>query len=737
MALDVYAPCPCGSNKKLKFCCHGLEHSIDQVVRHHSAKQYKQALELLGTLEKKHPQSAWVKNLQAFTLLMDQRGPEAKLPLIKVLQAQPDNLYSIALFGLASFVEDGWKKGKTAIQRAFQRTSAQYPHIIYTLARLIAEFMGAVESPLAHRHYLGIALRLANEENRQLIFRELMAFDGDTKIPYILRGSHDLVPVAGDEEFEKEVRKGARLSYLGCNEAAAALFTKLAETSESQLSSLEGDAAIAQRARIAKLWWNAGLCRAWDGEERAAAEALHRAARNESDFELAVECETLAQTLGRRGDRESAHRVVQSSYRVKTVSKLLTLLDEAPLFARMPQPRDSAPSPRRPVATYRVLDKPIVSGHDPAAYSLETVPRVVADIVVFARGEGENSESALAIVGVEGDSFTEAVAKLEAAGGDELEKVTAPGSNDSLSTTLLFEKEFLPLKFKRHFEPSTSPGILRRVTLSVWTKFLNEEWPETPLKALGGKTARQAVGDESLRVPLAAWIQQLDMYADRFGLPFDVNAQRAAYQLPTMSPLDVNEMTNIGAMSVLQFARLPFDRLSSDQLAIAFQRAVLIQHKGSLRPLLLAIVQRPEVHAQIDLHRVYRFLSDLSALLSELDEAIRWLNLERSCELPGKDKFEYELDCDMRELRYRLDDPHSDACNQVLRRIWDRYGSKLPELRRYVSDIVDQFKVSAAWMSDGAAGVEGGAVTSGGVWTPDTAAAKPAGESKLWLPGQS
>ena len=226
MALDVYAVCPCGSNKKLKFCCHGLESSIEQVVRHQSAKQYKQALQVLDALDKKHPQSAWVKNLQAFTLMMDKRGPEAIGPLTKVLQVQPDNLYSIALFGLASFLGSGWKNGKTAIQRAFQRCSNEYPHIIYFLARSIAEFMGSIGSPLAHRQYLGLAMRLSNEENRENVFMELIEFDGDTKIPYILRGSHDLVPVAGDAAFEKEIRKAAKLAFLGCNEGAAGLLRR-------------------------------------------------------------------------------------------------------------------------------------------------------------------------------------------------------------------------------------------------------------------------------------------------------------------------------------------------------------------------------------------------------------------------------------------------------------------------------------------------------------------------------
>ena len=738
MALDVYAHCPCGSNKKLKFCCHGLEGSIEQVVRHQSAKQYKQALQMLDALDKRHPQSAWVKNLQAFTLMMDKRGPEAIGPLTKVLQVQPDNLYSISLFGLASFLGSGWKGGKTAIQRAFQRCSSEYPHIIYFLARSIAEFMGSVGSPLAHRQYLGLAMRLSNEENRENVFMELIEFDGDTKIPYILRGSHDLVPVAGDEVFEKEIRKSAKLAFLGCNEAAAGLFAKLAEAAETELASLSGDDAVKKRVIVASLWWNSGLCHAWDGDEKSSAEALHRSAKHSDDFEAAVEAETLAQTLGRRGDREHAHRVVQATFKVKTVSKLLTVLDSTPLFARVPQPEGQAPDPRQPAATYRVLDKAPVIGNDSASYTLDSVPRVTAEIVVFARADQNQVESALAIIGIEGETFKDALAKLEAAGGEELEKLTAPGSTESITTNTVFEKEFLPLQFKRHFDPATPLGIIRRINRDNWSKFLSSDWPEMPLAALGGKTPKQGAGDESVRVPLAAWLQQIDMYADRFGLPYDVLAERAKYQLPAPEVVEVSEHANVGALSVLQFARVPFDKLHDQQLVAAFKRAALIQHKGSLRPLLLTITERPGCHAQLDMSRVYRFLSDLGSLLMDTSEAVRWLDKERTRTVLPAEKFEHDLDCDMRELRYRLDDPHDPTCASLLRRMWEHYGTKVPELRGYVTGIVSHYNITAPWMSE-ASKLEGvgGAITNGGVWTPDAAAEQPAGESKLWLPGQS
>ncbi len=742
MALDVYTSCPCGSHKKLKFCCHGLENDLQQVIRHQSAKQYKQALQMLAVLEQKAPQSAWVKNLQGFTLMMDNRGVEAKEPLTRVLQVQPDNLYAISLFGLAAFLADGWKNGKQAIQRSFQRCSAEYPHILYFLARSIAQFMGSNGSPMAHRQYLALSMRMANEDNRESVFMELVDFDGDAKIPYILRGSHDLVPVSGDEAFDKEFRKGVKLAFLGCNEAAGAIFAKLAEAAETTLGGLTegGDEAVKRKSDVATLWWNAGLCRAWDGDERFAAEALHRSAKQTDDFETSVERELLAQTLSRRGDREGTSRVGQRAFKVKSVSKLLSLLDATPLLVR--RIKEAADKPGGPVAVFQVLEKAAVSSLDPAAYTLDSVPRVIADIAVFDRPAGTEFDPLASVSGIVGDTFEQASSRLTEAAGDEIEKLDVPATAqapDGLLTVSVFEKEYLPLQWRRYFEPATALGIVRSINRQLWQKFLDDQWPETELAALGGKTPRQAMGDESLRVSLAACLQQLDVYADRTGLPFDVAAQRARFQLPAIQPFGVSERINVGMLSILQFARVPFEKLNDEQLVAAFQRATLIQHKASLKPLLLQVVERPGCHEHIELSRVYRFLSDLGSMQADPDEALRWLDKERGRSVPTAEQFEHELDCDMRELRYRLDDPHSPECNRLLKRMWEHYGTKVPELRSYVTGIVTHYKVAAPWLSEASAGLEGvgGGITSGGVWTPDVAAAEqPESAGKLWLPGQ-
>jgi hypothetical protein len=303
----------------------------------------------------------------------------------------------------------------------------------------------------------------------------------------------------------------------------------------------------------------------------------------------------------------------------------------------------------------------------------------------------------------------------------------------------MFEKEFLPLQWRRHYEAATPMGIIRRVNREVWRKFLDHEWPNASLAALGDKTPQQAIGDEALRVPLAAWLQQLDMYGDRFGLPFDVNEGRTKFSLPALQTLDAgDDHSNVGTLSILQFARLPFDKLDDAQLVAAFKRATLVQHKGSLRQLLVKIVERPSCHGQLDISRVYRFLSDISALLADSSEAIHWLSKERERSVPVTEQFEHGLDCDMRELRYRLDNPHDEVCNNLLRRMWDLYGIKVPEVRSYVTNIVTHYRISAPWMaaaSEPALAGVGGAVTGGGIWTPDATADQPAAAGKLWVPG--
>ena len=60
MTRDPYSPCPCGSGKKLKFCCSAIVTDIERIQKLRSSNQPKLALQSLSELRKSHPDNAWI-----------------------------------------------------------------------------------------------------------------------------------------------------------------------------------------------------------------------------------------------------------------------------------------------------------------------------------------------------------------------------------------------------------------------------------------------------------------------------------------------------------------------------------------------------------------------------------------------------------------------------------------------------------------------------------------------------
>src|SRR5262249_62300541 len=61
MAIDLYAPCPCGSGKKFKWCCQPIHAEIDKAFEQHEAGQHENALRTIEAVVQAHPPNpeAW------------------------------------------------------------------------------------------------------------------------------------------------------------------------------------------------------------------------------------------------------------------------------------------------------------------------------------------------------------------------------------------------------------------------------------------------------------------------------------------------------------------------------------------------------------------------------------------------------------------------------------------------------------------------------------------------------
>ena len=122
MSIDLYALCPCGSGKKIKFCCRDLADEIEKIQRMLDAGQRQACLEHIELLEKKHPGRAYLIATKAE--LQRQLGHEGDAgdtlqSLLELDQENPIVLAESVLLALSD-EDEGVEAAIERLQRAVE-----------------------------------------------------------------------------------------------------------------------------------------------------------------------------------------------------------------------------------------------------------------------------------------------------------------------------------------------------------------------------------------------------------------------------------------------------------------------------------------------------------------------------------------------------------------------------------------------------------------------------------------
>jgi len=733
MSLDAYSPCPCGSGKKLKFCCQPIAAEMERVERYQQGQQTRLALLALDAIDRKHPGNAWAVTARAEILLHEGEADEATEVLEGLIREQPDHKYAIGLMALASFSADGYELAKPAIHRAYQRCARSFPALTANLAMGIAGTMLGTARYLSARAHLGLALGMAPDDDKAEVFHRLVQFDGNRRAPFPLRSVHELAEFTPAENKQEEARKAHLLCLLGCWRPAAKILSQLAEEQPDD-AALDAPAA-SHPSRDAALWYDVGLCRAWDGDEKLAAEALHKAAALQSDRETAVEWETLAQLLDNNVSEDRV-QLLSRRFDVSSISRLIGVLDDDERFSRVELPDD--PDDDMPAAVFHVDDRPEFLKQPPESLTLETLPNLVAQITIFDADEDDDEEEEevdaqpprAIVTGREGDAFEAAVKLFVDAAGD---LVTQGDPEDDEESTPTIPRDYAMLMWRWDFPDGTPLGVRRRLDRDMWRKATLTVWPDAPLSALGGKSPRQAAGDPALAVPLRAVVNVLDAYCDRsrFTLPLAELLQDLG-----IDPPDVVHFDGESSLTALQLKRVAFQELDDEKLGLLLQRAVLIRHAGFLYDVLREVFDRPGCLQRFDEEQLVVAMADLCAEQRRRDECLQWIARGREIAKTGENAFQRTLEWVIQELTVRLEEPDDPEIMPLLRHIGDYYLPKLPELRDEIEAMAELCGVTPPWFGDDKPATAVGAA-QGSLWTPDRHTPEPAAAAKrLWLPGE-
>jgi len=716
---DVYQLCPCGSGKKLKFCCHAIVAEMLKVSELQQSHQYQTALTLLDTVEKKvQPREvwsrAWVKTTKAF-LLFSLGVVEGPRELVEdVLAELPEHALAVAVNGLLALATDGYPAAMRPLYRAFQIASADQPHLTSHVTMALAQLLMAKGHFLATRQYLSLAVRF-DPENQEAV-EAYLAFVRDARIPYLLRDGYALAPLAGNESLQPQFDQALKLAVQGCFSDAAKAFGGVARHDPRQ----------------AGLWWNIALCHAWAGEDPLAVEAFKAAAANQPDFESAVDCLVLARQL-RNPEADARVPQLTATYRVESVSKLLTALDQKPEFARVEvgAEEDDEDQPR-PAAIYRVLDR------DPNLFSsdsltIENVAHILGELIVFDRQSDDTPAKAF-LSGYGRERLDRLTGSFTSAAGDLAIAEGEPEEHGFLRA------EHLPLIQDWHFPPGLPAARLNELRRAACRRLIEEVWPTVPQDALGGKTPLQAAEAAELKSALAAAAVDFDVFCEKNNLVLDEGAVRGRLGLPAVVTTPLMPEGGAEASSLLRLRHTALNQLSDEQLMRSADNVMRVGHSTLCCSVVSELLGRPSLQDKIDVPRLCMFLSRIYTRRLDFDAALSWIVRGKQECKNRKQPLDALALWEVHELMLRSQHPDDPQIAQLANTLWNYYLPKLPEIREVISGVLNELSLPGPWNA-GAAAVSAidqplaaAAVGSTGLWTPE---AQTAGQpSKLWLPGQ-
>ena len=146
MANDPYSSCPCGSGKKLKFCCGDFLPDLQRAFRLRE-NQPEAAVKMFRDLLRKHPDKDVI--LRELTLTLNELGltAEARQEIASFLKAHPDQPTALLAMAEISLQEDGFEASRRILHRTFQICARSQPAGISFLASIVAAEMGASRLP--------------------------------------------------------------------------------------------------------------------------------------------------------------------------------------------------------------------------------------------------------------------------------------------------------------------------------------------------------------------------------------------------------------------------------------------------------------------------------------------------------------------------------------------------------------------------------------------------------------
>lgn len=707
MAIDPYAPCPCGSGKKLKFCCSDLAGDIEKITKLVEGEQPHAALKHAETLLAKQPDRASLLDIRAMLELSLDDLEAAEKTLQHFLAVEPRNPSAHAQWAILAASNGDVEVSVSRLQDALELTSDDMPQRVFEAIGAVGHSLLIAGDMIAARAHLLLYAGVAPAgDNRALELLLRLNLQGG--LPLLLRDNLTLMECPGHfaTATKTTFEEGLRLARRGLWRRAEVEFAKI-------VNEANPDPAVV---------YNLAVMRGWLGDEARFAQGLHRYSRLNVPLDDAVDAEALAQLVDPNLD-EPLLASVRLTYPIlndEVVSERLISDKRIEHYELDPESLEED-EVSRPRSTHILLDRSVPkTGVD---LKLDEAPNVLAFISVY--GKRTDRDARLEVTTDRGDHFAKVQELIVEILGDSI----GPLGNEEVVAEKAASEEALSWRWRL---PNDTPPTLRRQLLAQRRRqAIVEDWTSSPRAALDNLSPRDAAKRADLRIPLLASVLIVDQAA------VDPEEQQMFQELRETLGLPRTEMVDPSTVDweripITRLPRLDLAKVPEDRLMQLFNRASMSGAAVASLALAHELVERNT--PGVDLAPVFR---QLIRSEPDPDKALRWTTKAKEWSAASnKPAGEWAL----LELEVHIERGDPNGVQETLN---DLRANHLNEPG--IADATYRLLYTAGLLTPrgapaGGPPMEAPAPSVNRLWTPDqgapAAAAPPAsgGKSAIWTP---
>jgi hypothetical protein len=715
MAVDPYAPCPCGSGKKVKFCCSDLVGDIEKIHRMIEGDQPRAALLHAEQTLAKHPRRASLLDLKASLELALGEMEAARATTAEFLKADPQNPSAYACQAMLLASVEGGHAAVHPLQRALALVEREMPQRVFEAIGVVGRALLTEGHIVAAQAHLWLHVGIAPREDPRAL-ELLVSLNHYSGLPLLLRDNLRLQDWPVDASWKSEAEKASRLADQGKWLEATGVIDRLGGTHGAVPTLLYNRAVLAGRL----------------ADDRALVAGLHAYAQMEVPLDDAIEAEAIAQLL----DNEATEQMLDSVVRVYSINDFDVLVANLANDPRVQQVEldpaqfDGSDQPR-PRHTYVLLDKPLPESG--IGIERSEVPSLAGMISLF--GRQTDRPERLELTTDDGPNRDRTLAALQQVGGDGLGEIVEQRVVGSITPT---EQA---LNWRWHFPLDTPIADRRKLVAEERHVAITDRWPDVARPGLAGKTPREAAGEPQLRVPLLAAILILEQGSNNRGDAASIAVLRDKLGLPQPEPIDASG-ENVAALPLVRVPRLNMETVSDDDLVQLYRRSILIAAQTALAIVAQEAINRPSVAAQIPPSDAYRRL-----IAAENDDE-RALALIAQARRRSEAAGESTATWDLAELELHIESGNPEQAQATLARIEEKHLDD-PQVAAavyrllYETGVISPEDVAAHGSHAerpqpaiaGTAAAPGPSESGSRIWTPDSELPASGGKkSTLWTP---